>query len=867
MNLELLGRLLGGTNLVPGGAGPVLAAVPELVDGLPPLREVAGKLQIDSSCGPALTTRVERALTTAVHEAAAGRAVQLDRRDELVAALVTLVADGLSLSPAGGMVPVLQLLGDTVRTLARPGPELASGLERIRSMAVEPQGAAWARVAGAIQGRLGLCAAEVAAAGLRVPDLARAVMGSRLALLFPPGKIDAAAQLPVLLAITGSPIGFASAQGVVVALRLVVGGVLERRALRKETADDEVLLLGPLRPEIADLGVERAVCRILGDPAALAQLLPSLPRHLDQKALVRAQVPAEVAHNLLTMGGAIALASALAELALELRRWEVLAALGAATGPVDEGRRVERALLVPHRPARLAVVAVGLGLARTQAARRAPSMVSVERTWRDLERTVPGTVRVDLGVVALAVFWEPAEALAFALRVGPAFGEVRPPASVSWGTVLGGTDGQTTRLHGPAVDTALANLPAGGGGPFEVRRVHAASGRLVGDGVVVDAATVEELGGSWSGVILDVPAGLQEAGVDRAFGVGGVEVLAMARVADGVWEGLLMPEAEWHAWAARSAPAATLVPPAPAASAGSRSPPPPPDPTELQASSTRRSAVSEADPFADLLFELESDPDSEHPDPPLGGDPFAGGPSHPPATPEPPPAAGLAEDPFRAVATPANGSMPYGSALLAVFDEAGAAPEEAEAGLGEPPDASEEGFAEADRDPQDFSNYGLPGTVSTIDGATDPEPGRGARVAGPLVPSVAEASVEDADTDETERSAVASAAPTPVPGASARSFHPEPVAEARMDFSFVLGGYLVYPGPSDMVFGRPYGRRLVDCHRYPLTDMDEAYGAFLSDKIREGFVPRTDLVSDTPTGVTGVALDMERVGRAWRGLA
>jgi hypothetical protein len=89
-----------------------------------------------------------------------------------------------------------------------------------------------------------------------------------------------------------------------------------------------------------------------------------------------------------------------------------------------------------------------------------------------------------------------------------------------------------------------------------------------------------------------------------------------------------------------------------------------------------------------------------------------------------------------------------------------------------------------------------------------------------------------------------------------------------MDFDFLLKGYAVFFEKKEVVFGRPYGTRLVDRHVYPYSgDVDGAYRAFLEDKIREGFVPRADLIGDLPRGVTVMPLDMGKLQAAWKELS
>jgi hypothetical protein len=89
-----------------------------------------------------------------------------------------------------------------------------------------------------------------------------------------------------------------------------------------------------------------------------------------------------------------------------------------------------------------------------------------------------------------------------------------------------------------------------------------------------------------------------------------------------------------------------------------------------------------------------------------------------------------------------------------------------------------------------------------------------------------------------------------------------------VDFDFLLKGYACFFDKKEAVFGRPYGTRMVDRHAYPYAgDPDDAYLDFLRDKIREGFVPRADMVGDLPRGVTLMPLDPVKLQRAWEDLS
>ena len=86
-----------------------------------------------------------------------------------------------------------------------------------------------------------------------------------------------------------------------------------------------------------------------------------------------------------------------------------------------------------------------------------------------------------------------------------------------------------------------------------------------------------------------------------------------------------------------------------------------------------------------------------------------------------------------------------------------------------------------------------------------------------------------------------------------------------MDFNFLLKGYCAFVEGNQLVFGRPYGARVVDRHAYAHHgDPDEAYRAFLQDKIAEGFAPRTELVGDLPRGVTLAPIELDRLARVGR---
>jgi hypothetical protein len=82
-----------------------------------------------------------------------------------------------------------------------------------------------------------------------------------------------------------------------------------------------------------------------------------------------------------------------------------------------------------------------------------------------------------------------------------------------------------------------------------------------------------------------------------------------------------------------------------------------------------------------------------------------------------------------------------------------------------------------------------------------------------------------------------------------------------------LAGYCWFSEGKDVVFGRTYGRRLVDYHRFECQDPIEAYRKFMQSKIQEGFAPQPDMIGDLPAGVNAAPLDRRLLHQAWEALA
>lgn len=133
------------------------------------------------------------------------------------------------------------------------------------------------------------------------------------------------------------------------------------------------------------------------------------------------------------------------------------------------------------------------------------------------------------------------------------------------------------------------------------------------------------------------------------------------------------------------------------------------------------------------------------------------------------------------------------------------------------------------------------------------------------------------EDDEPEPAVVV---PDPEPGFALPTYggdSPPPVAAGAperkpkrppvVDFNFLLAGYACYVERERVVFGRPYGTRLIDRHAFDTGgDLDGAYQAFMEAKIREGFIPQTEMVGELPRTVTVMPLDPDRLAAAWRAL-
>lgn len=914
MNLDALGRLVWEKRRPPRGLDAGQAAVtalPELCDGMPALIPGEVSWAIYSASADLLEGPVRAAFEHALREAEAPAGAGSSEGDELSDVLRGLIAAGLSVSPGAGVVPLLEVLRQTAALLSAPPGELSPRIAAIRAMPAEEQGAFLGRFASRIQVRVGVALARLSAAGVRVPALAQAIAGSRFAVLFERGALDLEASLPLLASVHGSGVPAATVSAGGTALRTAIAAVLDRRTANRSTPEDLGFLLRHVPPDLADRGAADVARALLTDPDALAWMLPQLARFTDAKTLTKAGVPAALSRDLLKPEQGLALAAALVEVLRELRRWDVISALAAAIAPVvDVDGRADRALVVPHGPVHAVVVAVALGRLR----RPRPGFdvaTQVERVWADAMRGVPGCIHVDLGFCALVVFLDALAAFRFALRIGQRFGGDPPAVGVGVGEISGGTDGDVVRLGGPAVESALQWLsltalpPRAGMDGIHALGLH--GGRLCGQGVGIDAAAADAIEGARHAAGLVGPRDAAPGGdarMPRSLDTLRVfefddEVVALARVSgvSGGFEAVRFSLPDWVALLDRDS-ASALPHPAPVAAVQRHSAPRPSAVERIEMPDLQAPAAQFDQPFTVI-----------EPTPAPPSDPFA-----PEAAPRPDDAPLTAfNDPFAANAEPGRPLVldvgvedGFGPGrpqpvpepapqvrhdLLAGGgwgeDWSGAGGSDAESDLDAEIAASEAAQAAGD-EAGDFTSFFLPG-VEEGQGSSDPvvdvdiddDPSVMSHSAVPA----AFALLESPESGPVETPASAPARPTSIPPPTAQ--RPRGIKAERggadgvgelpprqrsrgtdapvMDFEFLLRGYCAFIDGSQMVFGRPYGARIVDRHAYAFHgDADDAYRSFLQDKIGEGFAPRTELVGDLPRGVTLAPLEGERLTKAWR---
>ncbi|MDP2315719.1 MAG: hypothetical protein Q8P41_22670 [Pseudomonadota bacterium] len=549
MTLDELAGLLQASRFLPRGE-PVeraaLRAVPELADGLPPVVFDARGPHVWSGSAEALKAPLAglgAALASESRVAPADGERHL-AEDPLVVLLARLIVEGARHSPGAAVVPLLEVVRGALAAQGEPA------LAAIHQGPVEGRGEALRRVAVGVQARLASACAR-ASESVRVPALAWAVARCRLLPLFARGSLDRDPSWTLVASVLDVPLPAGTIEAVETAVRLAVRGLVERRAARKGTVDDATLILRALGPARLDAGPDAAAASLLLDPDGLVAMLPALGRYVDAGALVAAKVDADRAARLLTPEGGVAVASVLLEVLAALQEWDVLSQLLAAVGP-----SAQRGLLVPRgTTARGAVVAVGLGRLRTDAGRAD----AAQARWDELVRPLDGGVAQDLGFAGVVAFTDAVDALRFALAARRSFEGAG--VTLSFGTITGGTDGVTTRLSGPAVESAIrwlagTPLPARSTSDEATVRLRQVGGWLSGDGLAIDTAAAEAVQETrvrrGLATTADGPPGgdprvLRGLDLFRVFEFDGA-VLAMVRIPGvaGGFEAMYLPADQWR---------------------------------------------------------------------------------------------------------------------------------------------------------------------------------------------------------------------------------------------------------------------------------------------------------------------------------
>ena len=346
----------------------------------------------------------------------------------------------------------------------------------LRSRPAAARGKALSTLAWELAGRLtaGFQLARATAPTLQDNALMRKVLTDPLVVSCARGTLDRSPDPELVGAVLGLPVEAGPLQHLPAVVEAVLGALEARRKKAKP---------GPMDFQLTEhLGDLREPGRILHRRDLGPLLLAGLPDLVTARDLKAAGVPSDVANQMLSRPGSLALAAAWRDLLTPLLAWDVASALvdrivplvetaegdlRSASGTLRDPERLR--LLVPRRASEAVVVAsnlasLGRGLGSTSEAAHA---------WTRLcaHQKVPAhTVFADHG---LAVFHTDSAAFAFTQKVrellsGPrsatlASGERRVldlthvvSLGVARGTVEGGSDGARTWLAGPAVSQALS---------------------------------------------------------------------------------------------------------------------------------------------------------------------------------------------------------------------------------------------------------------------------------------------------------------------------------------------------------------------------------------------------------------------------
>lgn len=340
-------------------------------------------------------------------------------------------------------------------------------------------------------------------------------------------------------------------------------------AIAQCALQDSVERQGGKRERPADIIVERLIADTAGSPLfhptagpALVRLLPLL---IDGRALKGRISDHKTAARFLEPLAIRPVSGAWADLVEHLSTWDVLsAALGGIqlVSRVNDGWRMDQtplkhgvhwSLRVPRADpkAKHAVVACRFGALLGQGGAQADIRRAIRSRW---EQMVPANcVHMWCADHGVAAFTRTSDAIRFALELNKQFingdgmlptsaGPIslvpgrRVPVGVSVGPVVGGTDGETAWLDGPAISEAIhlagrEFMERSQDDPLWVRRASSGEWGLASNGVCCSRLAATDAWNAWGGDVHRYGDESKVAGVSKDFSV--VPVDGWAKDKDG----------------------------------------------------------------------------------------------------------------------------------------------------------------------------------------------------------------------------------------------------------------------------------------------------------------------------------------------
>jgi hypothetical protein len=454
-------------------------------------------------------------------------------------------------------------------------------------------------------------------------------------------------------------------------------------------------------------------------------------------------------------------------------------------------------------PVEVGVLAVGLGRLRAEG-------FSNDQAWDQLKALASEAVAMDLGGYGLLISTQPF--LLIKLNIRSILGII--PIGFGVGLVYGGTDGERTRLVGPALDNALESMVRGR--PDELCLKEEDVPALAR---VLAAAGKEEAG--WGG---------------RAWRVGAFRV-QIELIGSGIYTVRSMEAVEEEPVAPEnlSFDFASLL-------GGESALPMAPKPPE---------------PEIDEGPSVEIEDEEDWPEPPRYTPPQA------PRSEPPRYKPSQAPEPSRPELVWSRPSLPTPALdeLESLLQQPVKEEEDImffDGGLGERSAWSQDARAESRAESKDESEAFYEEDESTAEEAFYEE---SSEESAPEEAFYEEPTSEEAIPEAPVWEEPASAAFSLEPPKPARKIPPAP------DFNYLLAGYGWFLNGDTIVFGRTYGNMMVDYHCFNTIDIEGAHRQFLETKIREGFIPQPDLTGTPPKNTTLNPLNQLFLKEAWNQIA